>query len=137
MKGILADANIQGYVDYLIALVQAEPWKLFWDDLGIQYRHFSDVGLAPEAADSLVWETCQQEELVLVTDNRNRPLSTLTELTAGRSASASGPIAGRSLPSARVISMMCSPPNPAINSWGVPRAITLPWSTIATRSGSR
>lgn len=49
MKGILADINIQGQVDLLVAQMQAEPWKLYWDDLGLEYHHFSDVGLALSA----------------------------------------------------------------------------------------
>jgi hypothetical protein len=81
VKGILADANIQGYVDFLIALVQAEPWKMFWDDLGLRCLHFSDVGLDPSAPDSLVWETCQREALVLITDNRNRDAADSLEAT--------------------------------------------------------
>lgn len=72
MKGILADVNIQGHVDLLVKLMQAEPWKLFWDDLQLQYVHFADIGLAVDALDSLVWETCQKEELILLTANRNK-----------------------------------------------------------------
>lgn len=72
MKGILADVNIEGHVDLLVVLMQAEPWRLFWDHLQLRYVHFTDVGLAPDALDSLVWNTCQTEELILVTDNRNR-----------------------------------------------------------------
>jgi hypothetical protein len=72
VKGILADINIQGHVDLLVVLMQAEPWKLFWDHLNLQYVHFADVGLAPDALDSLVWETAQKEELVLITNNRNK-----------------------------------------------------------------
>jgi hypothetical protein len=72
VKGLLADINIQGQVDFLVALMRAEPWKLFWEHLRIPYLHFSDVGLALDAPDSLVWETCQKEELILITDNRNR-----------------------------------------------------------------
>ena len=72
MKGILADVNIQGHVDLLVVLMQAEPWKLFWDHLHLKYAHFAEFGLAPKAPDSLVWETCQKEELVLITDNRNK-----------------------------------------------------------------
>ena len=77
MKGILADVNIQGHVDLLVILMQAEPWKLFWDYLQLPYLHFADVGLAPNTPDSLVWETCQREELVLVTDNRNRTVAAI------------------------------------------------------------
>lgn len=72
MKGLLADVNIQGHVDLLVVLMQAEPWKLFWEYLALGYFHFADVGLAPTALDSLVWATCQREELVLITDNRNK-----------------------------------------------------------------
>jgi hypothetical protein len=72
VKGILADINIQGYVDLLVTLMQAEPWKLFWDDLRLRYSHFSDLGLARNSSDALVWEVCQQQELVLITDNRNQ-----------------------------------------------------------------
>jgi len=43
VKGILADVNIQGQVDFLVVLMQAEPWKLFWEHLRIPYLHFPDV----------------------------------------------------------------------------------------------
>ena len=72
MKGIVADINIQGHVDLLVVLMQAEPWKLFWDYLQLKYVHFADISLAPTTSDSVVWETCQKRELVLITDNRNK-----------------------------------------------------------------
>jgi hypothetical protein len=71
VNGIIADVNIQGHVDLLVALMQSDSWKLFWDDLGLQYLHFSDVGLVPSSLDSEVWDVCQKEQLVLLTDNRN------------------------------------------------------------------
>ena len=72
MKGILADVNIEGYVDLLVAMLRAEPWKIFWDDLQLQYVVFANIGLAPESPDLLVWKTCQERELLLITDNRNK-----------------------------------------------------------------
>jgi hypothetical protein len=72
VKGILADINVQGHVDTLVVLMQGEPWKLFWEHLHLRYFHFAAVGLSPDAPDSLVWETCQKEELVLLTENRNK-----------------------------------------------------------------
>lgn len=72
MKGIVSDVNIQGQVDFLVAVMRAEPWKLFWNHLQLSYCHFADIGLSADASDTLVWETCQHEELVLITDNRNR-----------------------------------------------------------------
>ena len=71
MKGLLADINIQGHVDHLVVLAQAEPWKDFWDYLQLTNFRFDDVGLARESLDSLIWQTCQSLELVLLTENRN------------------------------------------------------------------
>jgi hypothetical protein len=70
--GILADANIRGQIDALVARMQADAWKPFWDHLQLSYSHFEDVGLALDSPDLLVWQTCQREELLLITDNRNR-----------------------------------------------------------------
>jgi hypothetical protein len=39
--------------------------------LQISYFRFADVGLANETPDSAVWQVCQDEQLVLITDNRN------------------------------------------------------------------
>lgn len=71
MKGILADNNVIGQVAYLVQLMQAEPWGDYWKDLGLVLRHFQDVGLAPTARDVEIWQCCQTEELILITDNRN------------------------------------------------------------------
>ncbi len=71
MKGILADANVEGLVDYLVLQMQSEPWSEFWQSLALDYRRFGDVGLSTDSLDSEIWQTCQAEELVLVTNNRN------------------------------------------------------------------
>jgi hypothetical protein len=52
VKGILADVNIQGYVDMLVVRMRSEPWKLFWDHLRLQYARFTELGLAPDSLDS-------------------------------------------------------------------------------------
>jgi predicted nuclease of predicted toxin-antitoxin system len=93
VKGILADINVQGHVDSLVLLMQGEPWKLFWEYLHLGYFHFADVGLSPDAPDSEVWETCQQEELVLVTENRNRKdADSLETMIQTRNTTASLPV---------------------------------------------
>lgn len=72
MKGILADINIQGYVDVLIRQLQTDEWLIFWNELQLGYYHFDDVGLPRDATDQDIWLTCQADELVLLTDNRNQ-----------------------------------------------------------------
>lgn len=71
VKGILADNNVIGQVAHLVQLMQAEPWGDYWKDLGLVLRNFKDVGLDPTATDVEIWQRCQADELILITDNRN------------------------------------------------------------------
>lgn len=71
MKGILADNDVRGHVEYLVLLMNAEPWREFWQDLGLALYHLEDIGLSASSTDVEVWERCQAEEIALVTGNRN------------------------------------------------------------------
>jgi hypothetical protein len=71
VKGILADANAVGYVEYLVRIMQAESWLEFWQGLGLSLRRFADVGLSTASSDRDIWLKCQSEQLILITDNRN------------------------------------------------------------------
>jgi hypothetical protein len=71
VKGLVADANIQGQVEYLVQRMQAEPWAEFWQALGLVFRRLEDVGLSASSTDLEVWNVCQAEQLILITDNRN------------------------------------------------------------------
>lgn len=72
MQGILADVNIQGHVDFLVALMQSDSWKSLWDELNVQYLSFAQVGLDASAKDSAIWHLCQDRGYVLITSNRNQ-----------------------------------------------------------------
>ena len=71
MISLLADANIQGQIEILVARMQIGHWRDFWDHLQLRQVTFTDVGLQPSDSDSVVWHHCQQLELLLLTDNRN------------------------------------------------------------------
>src|SRR5258708_3727502 len=71
VQAILADVNIQGQVELLVALMRAEPWREFWEELQIGYVTFAEAGLDRRARDAVIWQFCQQQEFVLVTNNRN------------------------------------------------------------------
>jgi hypothetical protein len=71
VKGIVADANIQGQVEHLARRMQAEPWTDFWQALGLALLRFEDIGLSPSATDLEIWNVCPAEQVVLITDNRN------------------------------------------------------------------
>lgn len=72
MKGLLADINAIGQVHVLVQHMQAESWREFWDLLGLSLEHFEDVGLSRSSSDLQIWRTCQSEQLILITDNRNQ-----------------------------------------------------------------
>ena len=71
MKGLGADANIQGQVEYLLQRMQADPWADVWQALGLVLCRFEDIGLSESSTDLEVWDVCQAEQLILITDNRN------------------------------------------------------------------
>jgi predicted nuclease of predicted toxin-antitoxin system len=71
VKGILADNDVRGQVQYLVALMRAEPWREYWEDLGLALFQLEDIGLSATATDLEVWERCQADEVVLITGNRN------------------------------------------------------------------
>jgi Domain of unknown function (DUF5615) len=71
VKGIVADNDVRGQVEYLVSLMQSDPWREFWEDLGLDVLHLEDLGLSSSAPDAEVWARCQSECVVLVTGNRN------------------------------------------------------------------
>ncbi len=71
MITLLADVNIEGHVRRLAALMQTDYWRELWDHLHLRLVTFATVGLAPKEMDSQVWQTCQQQQLYLLTNNRN------------------------------------------------------------------
>jgi hypothetical protein len=51
VKGILADNDVRGQVDYLVALMQAEPWREFWDELSLTLFQLEDLGFSTTSSD--------------------------------------------------------------------------------------
>ena len=82
MNGILGDINIAGQMPDLVETFFAtEEWSEIWNSLGISYLVFANVGLDQRSPDDLVWQTCQDKELVLITGNRNHDGPTSLEAT--------------------------------------------------------
>jgi len=64
--------------------MQADAWTDFWQALGLVLYGFEDVGLSTSATDLEVWNVCQAEELILITDNRNLDSEDSLEATIRR-----------------------------------------------------
>lgn len=71
MIQLLADVNIEGHVLRLVALMQGNYWRDYWDHLDLRSLRFPEVGLSPRDTDAQVWQVCQQLHLYLLTNNRN------------------------------------------------------------------
>jgi hypothetical protein len=71
VKGILADVNVEGHFALLLYLLGQESRREFWVDLHLSTPTFSDVGLIPEDSDRVVWQKGQEQQLILLTANRN------------------------------------------------------------------
>ncbi len=72
MRGILADINVGKQQRAILAIWATDAWRDFWNELGLAVVNFPALGLPFDSSDAVVWRTCQREELVLITGNRNR-----------------------------------------------------------------
>jgi hypothetical protein len=71
MRGILADINVGKQRRAILRIWTSDTWRDLWDALGLRVFTFSRLGLSDDFPDSLIWRTCQREQLVLITANRN------------------------------------------------------------------
>jgi hypothetical protein len=55
----------------ILAILASDTWRDLWNELRLSVVSFPTLGLAYDAPDDLIWKTCQREELVLITGNRN------------------------------------------------------------------
>lgn len=72
MPAIMADNNVEGQLDILLDLFRQPTWHEVWISLNIPLETFESLGLARETKDSILWSTCQERDIILITGNRNR-----------------------------------------------------------------
>jgi len=84
VKGILADIHLTGPVAALVREMQAGSWAEFWKDLGLVLFHFEDVGLTSTSTDFEIWQCCQAQQLIFITNNRNSDSPESLEATIRR-----------------------------------------------------
>lgn len=71
MRGLLADVNVQGHVEYLRRLMNALGLLTVLDEFKIEFVTFRDLDLPRDLDDRALWSRCQQDGWVLFTENRN------------------------------------------------------------------
>lgn len=72
MRGILSDVDIEGHFQKLLSVLESDVWLELWQNLNLSVHTFPGLGLRRDVPDSLIWQVCQQREIVLLTGNRNK-----------------------------------------------------------------
>jgi hypothetical protein len=71
VNGLLVDADLQGVRLVLLGLFEQPERADLWNSLACMMPTFDDIGLDHASPDLVVWQTCQNNRLVLFTANRN------------------------------------------------------------------
>jgi hypothetical protein len=71
VQGLLADVNVQGHLPRLRHALQALDLEGVLEELNLRLVTFTDLGLARDLDDRSLWNFCQREGWVLLTENRN------------------------------------------------------------------
>lgn len=83
MIRIMSDNDVLGQVGRLMDICQAPPWAELWHDLECTFCTFDDFALPNDAADAVIWRTWQDNEIILITGNRNADDPESLETTIG------------------------------------------------------
>jgi hypothetical protein len=81
VKGILADVNCGRHVRVLLRLFGQKERIELWNHLSLVVSSIAELGLQPEAPDIDVWLKCQEQQLILLTGNRNAEGADSLEVT--------------------------------------------------------
>ena len=71
MKAILADNDVEGILAALVSIWLSDTWRNLWIELNCSLETFPSLDLPRNASDAVVWEACQNHQIVLITGNRN------------------------------------------------------------------
>ena len=67
----MADHNVEGHLDVLLKIWTSAPWNELWQQLSCDVESFPRLGIAFDTPDAELWRICQQEDILLLTGNRN------------------------------------------------------------------
>jgi len=67
----MSDNDVKGYFRILMGICESESWRAVWRELRVEIFRFEDLGLIESAPDAEIWRACQDQDIVLITGNRN------------------------------------------------------------------
>ena len=71
MLRMMADNDVVGQVRVLVQICESAPWDEFWRGTQCELLTFADLGLAEDATDAQLWRACQENDVLLITGNRD------------------------------------------------------------------
>lgn len=71
VQGLLTDVNVQGLVPKINGLLARLDLTELLDVAGLRLVTFRELGLAPRLDDRSLWDFCQAQGWVLLTDDKN------------------------------------------------------------------
>jgi hypothetical protein len=71
MNGVVFDVNVQGHARYILQLLEALNVADLWEALDLPVLTVAGLGYADDVPDRVIWDRCQADGLLLVTENRN------------------------------------------------------------------
>jgi hypothetical protein len=81
MLRIMSDNDVRGHVSRFMDICQLPPWAELWRDLECVICTFEDFQLPEDATDAAIWQACQDNEVLLITGNRNAEATESLEMT--------------------------------------------------------
>ncbi len=78
---ILFDHDTEGYGVLLIAGLRETGWD---QDLAFEFLRLRDLGLPDDCKDRDIWRRCQEDRMLLITQNRNSDDETSLQVTLER-----------------------------------------------------
>jgi hypothetical protein len=80
----MADHDVEGHLEIFAVIWESDEWLDIWRPLGCRMDSFKGRGLATNMPDSELWRFCQENQIVLVTGNRNKEGDDSLEATMQR-----------------------------------------------------
>ncbi len=70
MHGLVFDINVQGHYAHFVHLLAALDLADIWLGYGFSIRTVPGLGYPRDVSDRVIWNRCQSDGLVLITENR-------------------------------------------------------------------
>jgi hypothetical protein len=65
MPTLMADHDVIGHLRVVLNLLLSPDWIEHWNEVQCSIESFDRLGLAENASDAEVWQTCQQRRIVI------------------------------------------------------------------------